>query len=470
MTSLIKPSPRASRPLLFAWYGDDLTGTTDVLEVLAGAGIRAVIILTKPTPELLTRFGGLQAFGMAGASRTWSRGEMDRHLPAVFRALRRSGAPLVQYKICSTFDSSPRVGSIGRAIELAHRSFPAPVVPVVVGAPALGRYVAFGNLFARSGLDSEPTRLDRHPTMTRHPITPMDEADLRVHLRRQTRLPIGLFDLPRLQAADPERELDRLNPKGILFFDAVAEAHLRTIGRLIARCAPARKPLFCVGSSGLTEAMVRHWQDSGVIAPPCEVSPPHQSRERTGLVPVVAISGSCSPVTRRQIRLAVRAGFQALRLTPRQLLNPHTATRTRQRLVARANQFLRAGRSVIIYCTAPSQTSPSRVGRYRLSQKLAGELGELLEAILRQIPVPAANSLRVVVCGGDTSTHAARVLGIEALEYVAPMAPGSPLCRAQAPERAAHAREIVFKGGQVGRDTFFLEVAAGGFPAPGRSR
>ena len=51
-----------------------------------------------------------------------------------------------------------------------------------------------GNLFARSGLDSEPSRLDRHPTMSRHPVTPMDEADLRLLLAKQTQLAVELVD------------------------------------------------------------------------------------------------------------------------------------------------------------------------------------------------------------------------------------------------------------------------------------
>ena len=65
-----------------------------------------------------------------------------------------------------------------------------------------------------------------------------------------------------------------------------------------------------------------------------------------------------------------------------------------------------------------------------------------------------------VVCGGDTSTHVARSLGVEALEFVAPMAPGGPLCRIHSANETAHGSEIIFKGGQVGRDSFFLDLAA----------
>ena len=61
---------------------------------------------------------------------------------------------------------------------------PGEVVPLILGAPAIGRWQAFGNLFARAGDGIH--RLDRHPTMARHPVTPMDEADVTAHLARQT--------------------------------------------------------------------------------------------------------------------------------------------------------------------------------------------------------------------------------------------------------------------------------------------
>ena len=44
------------------------------------------------------------------------------------------------------FDSAPQIGSIGRAIDLAAEAIPAAFVPLVVGAPAIGRYQAFGHL------------------------------------------------------------------------------------------------------------------------------------------------------------------------------------------------------------------------------------------------------------------------------------------------------------------------------------
>src|SRR5262245_49980321 len=173
---MMKSRPREAG-LLVAYYGDDFTGSTDVMEALSCSGIRTVLFMNPPTLRDLAKYRGLRAFGIAGSSRNMSPAEMDRALPGVFRSLKCSGAPIVHYKVCSTFDSSPQIGSIGRAIELGRPVFKSKIIPLVVGAPPLGRYCVFGHLFARSGLDSQLFRLDRHPTMSRHPITPMRESD-----------------------------------------------------------------------------------------------------------------------------------------------------------------------------------------------------------------------------------------------------------------------------------------------------
>jgi len=66
---------------------------------------------------------------------------------------------------------------------------------------------------------------------------------------------------------------------------------------------------------------------------------------------------------------------------------------------------------------------------------------------------------RIVVAGGDTSSYAARAMGIEAVEMIAPLSPGSPLCKAYAPKSAVDQLQITFKGGQVGKDDFFVMAA-----------
>ena len=123
--------------LRLAFYGDDLTGSTDALEVLAFAGLRCALFLKPPTREQLAALGGFDAIGVAGDSRAMTPAEMDSALPPVFEALSALNAPIIHYKVCSTFDSAPGIGSIGRVMELARASFGPRTIPIVAGTPAL---------------------------------------------------------------------------------------------------------------------------------------------------------------------------------------------------------------------------------------------------------------------------------------------------------------------------------------------
>ncbi len=247
--------------LLMTFYGDDFTGSTDALEQLTLAGIRTALFIEPPTPEQLLRFPDLEAVGVAGMTRSLTPAAMEKVLRPALKQLKALGARHVHYKVCSTFDSSAKLGSIGRVIDLAAPIFPGPFVPLLVAAPALGRYTVFGTHFARFGIGSagEVHRLDRHPSISRHPVTPMTEADLRRHLARQTKKTVALFDIIKLGLPEHEAvvEFEKLlaTAPGVVLFDALYAEHLPGIGRLLDAHASARQPLFSVGSSGVETAL-----------------------------------------------------------------------------------------------------------------------------------------------------------------------------------------------------------------------
>lgn len=447
---------RGGKPWL-AFYGDDFTGSTDVLEALACAGMNAVLFLNPPAAEDLERFNKLDAFGIAGASRTMSPREMGRELPRIFEALKASGAGIVHYKICSTFDSSPEVGSIGRAIDIGQKIFQSKFVPLLVGAPSLGRYCVFGNLFARSGLDTEPFRLDRHPTMSCHPSTPMSEADLRLHLRAQTRKPIGLVNILALDRGEGGKALQEAlaRKEEILLFDVLREEHLSRIGELLL--APGEEPLFAVGSSAVEYALTAAWRKGGRLR---TAPQPLATPKADGLL---VVSGSCSPVTDRQIGRAVSEGFGEVALDTVRLINPRTRAEAVAAALGCAERMFRAGKNVIFHTArgpkdvrlAPTRKALQRAGSGSAAA-LGRGLGELLLAGLERSGVK-----RAAVTGGDTSGFVAHTLGVRALEYCAPLTPGSPLCKIHADSELVNGRQIVFKGGQNGHDDFFLTALQG---------
>lgn len=428
--------------LLLGWYGDDFTGSTDVMEALETGGIPAVLFLGAPDSGMLDAHPDARAVGIAGRTRAMPADNMREELTLYLQALDALSPRIVHYKICSTFDSSPEIGSIGRAIDIGQDVFDSPFVPVVVGAPVLGRYVLFGNLFARSGLDSEPYRLDRHPTMSRHPVTPMDEADIREILARQTQRSVSLIDLLQL-----DRQPDRIEADGeIILFDTLTADHLQTIGRLLWQSTGEQR-LFSVASSGLEYALGGYLQSIGEVSGRTFDDPGPADR-------IAVVSGSCSPVTARQIAWAEEQGFGTVAVDPRALVESNEALVD---ATTAASELLRSGRSVIVHTALGPDDPRLASGEFDKTQ-LALRLGLLLRRLVAEHDLQ-----RVAVTGGDTSFWVARALGIEALRMVGPMAPGSPLCRAMTGGRQPHldGLQIVFKGGQVGRDRFFGDVLRG---------
>jgi uncharacterized protein YgbK (DUF1537 family) len=436
--------------LLLSYYGDDLTGSTDVMEALSAGGIPTVLFLGVPDDELLARFAHCKAVGLAGTSRSETPGWMDANLPPAFEWLKARDASVCHYKVCSTFDSSPTVGNIGRAIEIGRSVFGQRAVPLVVGAPQLKRYTAFGNLFA--AYRGESFRIDRHPVMSRHPVTPMAEADLRVHLSRQTELRCSLFDLASLRAADLDRRVDgAAEEDGIVLFDIADAETQRLAGEQIWRLAE-RHP-FSAGSSGVEYALLPVWKQRGLCDATSSFAP-------LGPVERIAVvSGSVSPTTETQIRFAQSNGFQGVALDPLRLSGAE-AEGAIDEAVRAGLSVLDAGRSVVLFTALGP--GADRGAEIDADPGARHRLGRGLGRILRQL-VAQAGLKRAVIAGGDTSSHALGQLGVDALTVRMPLpqSPGSPLCVAHSRIAETHGLEIAMKGGQIGLDDYFCAIRDG---------
>jgi uncharacterized protein YgbK (DUF1537 family) len=428
--------------LLYAYYGDDFTGSTDVLESLAEGGVEAVLFLVPPTADLLSRFPCARAIGLAGDARSRSPGWMDANLPDLYAALQAFRPPLVHYKTCSTFDSGPEVGSIGRAMEIGAAAFGG-TVPILVGAPHLGRYVAFGNLFAAAG--DTVHRIDRHPTMSRHPVTPMHEADLRRHLAAQTDMAVGLVALDRLKAGEGEGtfEAELASGAGAILFDGIDRQTLRAAGDIVWRRA-GEGISFAVGSSGVTRALIEAWRDSDLI--PGEPL----KAEIAGVDRLLVVSGSCSPVTAGQIHWSLANGYAGVSANVSALLAGSSAEQ--ERIEAEALAALGEGRNPLIY----SATGPLEPGRDASGAGLGAALGRIAKAI-----VAKGGPRRLLFAGGDTSSHAVAELGLFALTWAGATQRGAPLCRAHSEAPVFDGLELVLKGGQMGSEDFFERVRKG---------
>ncbi|SPH17208.1 hypothetical protein DEA8626_00724 [Defluviimonas aquaemixtae] len=442
--------------ILVGWYGDDFTGSAATMEVLEFAGVPSVLFLDIPSPDLLARFPHARAVGIASTARSHGPDWMERHLPPAFEFLSATGTPMIHYKVCSTLDSAPHVGSIGKAIDIGAPIVGGEWVPCLVAAPPLRRYQAFGHLFA--GAPEGVFRLDRHPVMARHPVTPMDESDVAQHLSRQTGRTFGVIDIEDMER-DARAGLSREIGRGaeVICLDTMNAAHLRVCGELIWEGREGQ--VFAVGSQGVEYALVAHWRGQGALPSP-------DRKKGAGAVEqMLAVSGSVSPVTAAQIDWAERNGFACIPLDAAAVA--HGGGSAEDAVFAAAMTALSKGQDPLIHSArGPDDPGVARlraaVGKAGLdevtaNQRIGAALGRVLARLLRETGIR-----RAVISGGDTSGHAARQLGLCAFTALAPTIPGAAILEAHSDDPQLEGLQLALKGGQMGSADYFGWIKRGG--------
>lgn len=434
-----------TRPSL-AFYGDDFTGSADVLMQCTRLGMRGSLLLGVPEPERLREAAeDHDVVGIAGVTRSYPPQRSAPIIEAVLSRLREVRPVIAQYKVCSTADSSPTLGSFGPAIESGRRLFGNRAVPVLVAQPNLGRYTAFSNHFAVD--QGEIFRLDRQQIMANHPATPMREADLRLHILDQ--LPAGataaalhLTDLRRAGGADDTFARAEERGATIIVIDAVDDDDLERGGELLVGLA-GDSTLFAVGSGGLSIGVGRAlgFRAGGPAVP----TAPAQG-------PCLAVSGSCSRLSRDQLRYALDTGWHGIALDVSSLARGEADV-----LEAVLDEMLvelKSGRSVIVYTCGPDQ----QLAETRIDPAV------LAPAFARMITRARAEGLieRALIAGGDTSGRVVEALG--AVSMTAESVIGdyqTVLFRLEAPGTSNDGLEVALKGGQIGRVDFFEAARRG---------
>ncbi|RZJ24243.1 MAG: four-carbon acid sugar kinase family protein [Haliea sp.] len=446
MSTVESQAAAVSVPALkVAYYGDDFTGATDTLATAALAGLRSLLFLGLPTPAQLARAGALDCLGIAGAARAMSPQEMQAELAPVGALFNQLGAPVIHYKTCSTFDSAPHVGSIGAAVSILKRHAGHPLVAIVGGQPNLRRYCVFGNLFAGAGSASGISRIDRHPTMSRHPVTPMHEADLRLHLAQQ-----GLetvLSLDYTAYAQPASALDETldallgqQPDAVLF-DVGDANHLASVGRLLWTRAQ-QQPLLAAGPSSVVQALAAHWASHSTAA-----DAPRPAPIAAADGPVFVLAGSLSPMTARQMKAAT--SFEQRLLDAARLA---TDSAYRAQMAVQIAALLGEGRHVLAATSSDSAAPDDQTD----GRALAMACGDLLAQVLKRQPLR-----RLGIAGGDTSSHSVQALDAWGLSYQAQLAPGVALCRLHSDDDTLDGLEIMLKGGQMGSENLFEDLLSG---------
>lgn len=428
--------------LRVGFYGDDFTGSVDVLLQFARAGWSSRLFVTLPSAGVLAdAASGVDAVGVAGIARSLAPDDLDAEVRPVLEALRDLGPAVVQYKACSTADSSPTVGSLGRVIDIAGDVFARATVPVAFAQPDFGRFTAFGHHFAAEG--GTVHRLDRQPTMANHPSTPMTESDLARHLSAQTAQPVGAVHLTEYTDAAGVAHAMTERSAAAVVLDALDDTHLELVARASLEL-PGSGPVFAIGSGGFSTGFARALGGrAGEVA--LEVRP--------GGGPVLVVSGSRSPQTARQIDHVRGLGWEVLSLPLGSSVGaPGAAVSGSESpaavILPAVREALAAGRSVVV-----STADAVAVDRATLVEEIAASLTEIVSAVAHD-----GLSSRVIVCGGDTSSRLVRAIGAESLRLVANPFGNVVMCALSSDDPAIDGLEIVLKGGQVGPVDLFETI------------
>lgn len=426
--------------LLLAAIADDFTGASDQAGMLARAGVASLLVLDEafevgPEWEAVTYATRLRSIPPAQARRE------ARRLLEVIQALQPR---MIQYKYCSTFDSTPD-GNIGPILDETTSRLGVPGTIVMPALPVNGRTTYCGLHFVHG------VPLDESP-MRHHPLNPMTDANLARWLGQQTRQPIGNVTYETVTSG-PEAvraAIEKLWAQGTpyVILDCLDQRHVRIIAGAVAEMP------FISGSSALTMELPGLWRRRGWLGPrhrqPAMLSRPAH-------VPVLALSGSCAAQTLRQVQAAEDA-FEIIRIEPEDLLQ-RTPKQLAKAVLGQVERRFEAGQRVLVSSSQERCEREQLAGRLEGSRLQMRDIAARIERLLGEVARLAREELGIrhfICAGGETSGAIAQALGLQAVEIMREIAPGVPLCRAL-PDRDV---AIAFKGGNFGADDFFASAAA----------
>ena len=275
---------------------DDFTGATDLAGLLARSGVKVSLRIGVPDepPKDTAAFEVI-----ALKSRTAPVGEAVAETMAALDWLKAAGAQRFFWKYCSTFDSTPE-GNIGPVSEALMAALGTDQTIYCPAFPENGRSIFMGNLFVGEQLLAESP-------MKNHPLTPMTDSNLMRLLEPQVKQPVGLAN--RLTVARGSTALkDRLaalKSEGVahVVVDAVSNDDL---GVIAAACQDM--PLM-TGGSAVAMPLPQLYKAAGLF--PSEA----QSAIRPNLDDTaIILSGSCSAMTRAQVKAYKDTGAPCLQL------------------------------------------------------------------------------------------------------------------------------------------------------------
>ncbi len=425
-----------NQPIL-GCIADDLTGATDLANNLVRAGMRVLLVIDAPDGDV-----PLDADGVVVAlkSRTIPAPQAVAQSLHSCRWLRRQGVRHIYFKICSTFDSTPK-GNIGPVIEALMDELGCPFSAVVPAFPDNDRTVYKGHLFVGDVLLSESG-------MRNHPLNPMTDSNLvrflELQLNSASRRKTGRIDYASVAASADAigARITALRAAGV----SIAIADTLNNGDLHRLAAALRDDLLVTAGSGLAIGLPAQWGFQASLT--SAQLPPAKGRR-------AIVAGSCSAATNAQVLRFLEGRGSAFALDPMHLAAASIAPVEQALLWAEKCWSGNASEPLLVYSTSPPEAV--RATHQRLGVERSGELVEqALAAIARELVQRGVG--RLVVAGGETAGVCIRALEIDRMRIGPQIDPGVPWCYAAAPHLPLGGVHLALKSGNFGSTDFFTKA------------
>jgi len=406
--------------MLLGCIGDDFTGSSDLANTLAKAGMRTVQYSGVPNGPA---DADVQAGVVSLKSRSIDPAEAVRQSLEALRWLQDQGCEQIFFKYCSTFDSTAE-GNIGPVADALAEALDAHKVIVCPAFPGAGRSIYQGYLFVKDMLLNESG-------MENHPLTPMKDANLRRLMAAQSKHSVGLVPAETVfkgsAAIAAQMETAHIAGQRMIVVDALRDADLMEIG------AAAKGLPLITGGSGVALGLPANF---GISPAPVAWQP------QAGKAAV--LSGSCSTATRGQIayHLARHAG---LKIDPAAVID---GTQTPQDV---ARWLFETDGLPLAYSSAdPDEVAgiQARFGTDTAAHALESFFGDVAVR-LTQMGVT-----RILTAGGETSGAVVEALDIRTMAIGPEIDPGVPALR------ASDTLVIALKSGNFGAEDYFEKAAA----------
>ena len=410
--------------MLLGCIGDDFTGSSDLANTLAKAGMRTVQYVDVPDHPAAD---DVEAGVVALKSRSIPAAEAIAQSLAALEWLKAQGCEQFLFKYCSTFDSTP-AGNIGPVAEALADALGAKEVIFCPAFPDAGRTIYKGHLFVHDHLLSESG-------MENHPLTPMTDPDLRRVLARQSKGSVGLIPVGDVWAG-PDAIQARMQAESaaghrLMIADAVDDDDLLALG------LAANGKKLITGGSGIAKGLPENFRARGLLA-----GAGGQWAGQSGRF--AALSGSCSNATRAQVNHH-KTQNPTFEISAGALMDG-TITPDRAADWAASQPGL-----PLVYSSAEPSVVAEAQARYG-KDEIAGAFEHFFAETAKRLV--ASGVTRMIAAGGETSGAVVEALALDELAVGPEIDPGVPVLRA-GPDLV-----VALKSGNFGAEDFFTKAAA----------